>query len=44
MNKTLEYYLAQPYTIELVPDPDEGWFVVRVSPPTTNNGQLTINN
>lgn len=28
MNKTLEYYLALPYTFELVPDPDdEGWFV-----------------
>ena len=27
MNKTLEYYLNLPYTIELVPDPDGGWFV-----------------
>lgn len=27
MDKTLEYYLALPYTIELVPDPDGGWFV-----------------
>lgn len=27
MEKTLAYYLALPYTIELVPDPDGGWFV-----------------
>jgi antitoxin HicB len=27
MNKTLEDYLTLPYTIELVPDPDGGWFV-----------------
>ena len=27
MNKTVEYYLSLPYTIELVPDPQEGWFV-----------------
>lgn len=27
MDKTLEYYLALPYTIELAPDPDGGWFV-----------------
>lgn len=27
MNKTVEYYLSLPYTIELVPEPQEGWFV-----------------
>jgi antitoxin HicB len=27
MNKTLEYYLELPYTIELSRTPDEGWFV-----------------
>ncbi len=27
MNKTLKYYLALPYTIELVLDPNGGWFV-----------------
>lgn len=27
MSKTLDDYLALPYTIELVPDPDGGWFV-----------------
>lgn len=25
-NKTLEYYLALPYTIELTPDEDGDWF------------------
>lgn len=25
-NKTLEYYLALPYTIELTPDEDRYWF------------------
>lgn len=25
-NKTLDYYLALPYTIELVPDEDGYWF------------------
>jgi antitoxin HicB len=27
MNRTVEYYLALPYTIEMVPDPDGGWVV-----------------
>ena len=27
MNKTLEYYLDLPYTIELIPEPEGGWFV-----------------
>ncbi len=26
MNKTLEYYLALPYPIELIPDEDGYWF------------------
>ena len=26
MNKTLEYYLSLPYTIELTPDEDDVWF------------------
>ncbi len=26
MNKTLEYYLTLPYTIELTPDEDGYWF------------------
>jgi antitoxin HicB len=29
-NKTLEYYLALPYTIEVIPDTDEGGYVARV--------------
>lgn len=27
MNKTVEYYLGLPYTIELIPEPEGGWFV-----------------
>ena len=27
MNKTVEYYLDLPYTIELIPEPEGGWFV-----------------
>jgi len=27
MNKTIEYYLSLPYTIELAPEPQGGWFV-----------------
>jgi antitoxin HicB len=27
MNKSLEYYLSLPYTIELTPDEDGYWFV-----------------
>ena len=26
--KTLDYYMSLPYRMELVPDPDEGGFVV----------------
>lgn len=27
MNKTVDYYLSLPYTIELTPDEDGTWFV-----------------
>ena len=27
MNKTVEYYMDLPYTIELIPEPQGGWFV-----------------
>ena len=27
MNKDIEYYLNLPYTIELIPEPEGGWFV-----------------
>ena len=27
MNKNIEYYLSLPYTIELIPEPEGGWFV-----------------
>ena len=27
MNKTVDYYLGLPYTIELMPEPQGGWFV-----------------
>jgi antitoxin HicB len=27
MDKALEYYLNLPYTIELIHEPEEGWFV-----------------
>jgi antitoxin HicB len=30
MNKTLAYYLSLPYTIEIIPDVDEGGYVARV--------------
>ncbi len=30
MNKTLEYYLTLPYTIEIIPDTDEGGYVARI--------------
>ncbi|MBC7811497.1 MAG: type II toxin-antitoxin system HicB family antitoxin [Burkholderiales bacterium] len=30
MNKTLEYYLALPYTMEIIPDEDDGGYVVRI--------------
>jgi antitoxin HicB len=26
MNKTIDYYLSLPYTIELIPDEDDVWF------------------
>ena len=39
MDKTLEYYMALPYTIELMPDPDGGWFVsVRELPGCISQG------
>ena len=27
MDKTIDYYLSLPYTIELTPEPEGGWFV-----------------
>ncbi len=30
LNKTLEYYLSFPYTIEIIPDTEAGGFVTRV--------------
>ncbi len=30
MNKTLEYYVALPYTIEIIPDTEEGGWVMRI--------------
>lgn len=30
MNKTLEYYLSLPYTIEIIPDVEDGGYVARV--------------
>lgn len=30
MNKTLEFYMTQPYTVEVFPDKEEGGFVARV--------------
>lgn len=27
MEKTVEYYLGLPYTIEMIPEPEGGWFV-----------------
>jgi antitoxin HicB len=39
MNKPLEYYIDLPYTIELTPDPKEGWFVaVRELPGCISQG------
>jgi len=39
MNKTVEYYLSLPYTIELVLEPQEGWFVsVRELPGCMSQG------
>lgn len=29
-NKTLEYYLSLPYTIEIIPDAESGGYVARV--------------
>jgi antitoxin HicB len=29
-DKTLEYYMALPYTIEIIPDEDDGGYVVRI--------------
>jgi predicted RNase H-like HicB family nuclease len=30
MNKTIDYYLALPYSLELIPDVDEGGWVIKV--------------
>lgn len=30
MNKTLEYYLSLPYTVEVIPDKEAGGYVARV--------------
>ena len=27
MNKDIDYYMSLPYTIELIPEPEGGWFV-----------------
>ncbi len=29
-NKTLDYYLSLPYTIEIIPDQEDGGYVARV--------------
>jgi antitoxin HicB len=29
-NKSLEYYLGLPYTIEIIPDEDDGGYVARI--------------
>lgn len=39
MNKTIDYYMALPYTIELINTPGEGWFVrVRELPGCMSQG------
>ena len=39
MNKTVEHYLSLPYTIELLPEPQGGWFVsVRELPGCMSQG------
>ena len=30
MNKTLDYYLSLPYTIEIIPDLEDGGWVVKI--------------
>ena len=30
MNKTIDYYLALPYTIEIIPDLDDGGWVIKI--------------
>ncbi len=30
MNKTLDYYMNLPYTIEIIPDDEDGGYVARV--------------
>ena len=30
MNKTIDYYLTLPYTIELIPDIEDGGWVIKV--------------
>jgi len=31
MSKSLDYYMGLPYTIEIIPDEDEGGYVARIS-------------
>ncbi len=39
MRKTVEYYMNLPYTIELTPEPEGGWFVcVRELPGCMSTG------
>lgn len=30
MNKTIDYYLALPYSLEIIPDVDDGGWVIKV--------------
>ena len=30
MSKMLDYYMALPYTLEVIPDPDDGGWVIKV--------------
>lgn len=30
MNKTIDYYLKLPYTLEIIPDPDDGGWVIKI--------------
>lgn len=30
MNKTIDYYLALPYTLEIIPDTEEGDWVIQI--------------
>lgn len=43
MNKTLEYYLSLPYTIELTPDEDGYWFAeIRLLPGCMTQGRSRV--